>query len=118
LLVGAYHLTQVFWVKLAGEYGRVHQVTKQHGELAAFGVCGMWRNGCRGDGHHVALRALSWPEWRRREGKGWWQDGVTSPDSATPCVVDHLRLRVQELVLQGGQLLVIQLEVQLEGPIG
>ena len=30
----------VFWVELAGERSRVHQVTKQHGELAAFGFRG------------------------------------------------------------------------------
>ena len=38
VLIGPHHLAQVFGVELAGEDGRVHQVTKQHGELAAFGL--------------------------------------------------------------------------------
>src|SRR3989442_15039537 len=38
LLIGAHHLAQVFGIELAGEYGRVYQVTKQYSELAAFGV--------------------------------------------------------------------------------
>ena len=38
VLIGPHHLAQVFRVELAGERGRVHQVTEQHGELAAFGV--------------------------------------------------------------------------------
>ena len=45
VLIGPHHLAQVFRVELAGERGRVDQVTKQHGELAPFGVrwwCGGW----------------------------------------------------------------------------
>jgi hypothetical protein len=38
LLIGPHYLAQVFWVELAGQRRRVHQVTKQHGELAAFSV--------------------------------------------------------------------------------
>jgi len=38
LLIGAHHLAQVFGVKLAGEYGRVHQVTEQHSKLTTFCV--------------------------------------------------------------------------------
>jgi hypothetical protein len=41
VLIGQDHLTPVFRVELAGEHGRVHQVTEQDGELAAFGVGGM-----------------------------------------------------------------------------
>ena len=43
VLIGPHHLAEVFRVKLAGEDGGVHQVTEQHGELAAFGL---WRRGC------------------------------------------------------------------------
>src|SRR5262245_38059396 len=32
------HLPQVFWIQLPREYGRVRQVTEQHGELAALSV--------------------------------------------------------------------------------
>jgi hypothetical protein len=45
-LVGTDHLMIVFGIELAGEASRVHQVTEQHGELAAFGSngrqCGWW----------------------------------------------------------------------------
>jgi hypothetical protein len=40
LLIGPHHLAEVFWVELAGEHGRVNQVTEQDGELAPFGVWG------------------------------------------------------------------------------
>ena len=40
LLIGPHHLAEVFRVELAGERGRVHQVTEQHGELAPFRVWG------------------------------------------------------------------------------
>ena len=43
VLIGPHHLAQVFRVELAGERGRVHQVTEQHGELAAFGFWSVWR---------------------------------------------------------------------------
>jgi hypothetical protein len=36
-LVGQYHFAEVFRVKLAGEYRRVHQITEPHRELPAFG---------------------------------------------------------------------------------
>ena len=38
LLIGPHHLTQLFWVEPAGKHRRIHQVTKEHGELATFGV--------------------------------------------------------------------------------
>jgi hypothetical protein len=40
VLIGPHHLAPVFGVELTGEHGRVHQVTEQHGELAALGVWG------------------------------------------------------------------------------
>jgi hypothetical protein len=40
LLIGPHHLAQLFRVELAGKRGRVYQITKQHGELATFGVRG------------------------------------------------------------------------------
>jgi hypothetical protein len=49
VLIGPHHLAPVLRVELAGEHRRVHQVTKQHGELAAFSV-GWTRFGCWG-GH-------------------------------------------------------------------
>ena len=37
-LLGTHHLPQIFGIELAGERGRIHQVTEQHGELPAFGL--------------------------------------------------------------------------------
>ena len=48
VLIGPHHLAEVFRVELTGEGGRVHQVTEQHRELAAFGVRGSGRRWCRG----------------------------------------------------------------------
>jgi hypothetical protein len=39
-LIDAYHLTVVFWVKLASEDCRVDQVTEHNGELTAFRLRG------------------------------------------------------------------------------
>jgi len=39
-LIGPHHLAPVFRVELAGQHRRVHQVAKQHGELAAFRLGG------------------------------------------------------------------------------
>jgi hypothetical protein len=45
-LIGLHDLTEVFRVELAGKCSRVHQVTKQHGELAPFGVGGSCAGRC------------------------------------------------------------------------
>jgi hypothetical protein len=37
-LIGTDHIAPVFRIELAGESGRVHEVTEHDGELAAFGV--------------------------------------------------------------------------------
>jgi hypothetical protein len=39
-LIGPHHLAPLFGVELAGEHRRVHQITEQHRELAAFGLWG------------------------------------------------------------------------------
>jgi hypothetical protein len=36
-LVGAHHLAPLFRVKLTGEGGGIHEITEEHGELAALG---------------------------------------------------------------------------------
>ena len=53
-MIGPNDLAQLFRVELAGECGRIHQVTKQHGELAAF--C-LWGRGC-GRGYQLRQRSL------------------------------------------------------------
>ena len=47
-LIGAHDLPEVFGVELAGKSRRVHQVTEQHCELAAFRLRG--RRSCSGEG--------------------------------------------------------------------
>jgi hypothetical protein len=42
---------------------------------------------------------------------------LARPDQATSRVIGHLRLRVEQFVFQGGELLVIQGELELEGAI-
>jgi hypothetical protein len=39
-LVGLHHLSQIFWIELAGERSRIDEVTEHHRELAAFRVWG------------------------------------------------------------------------------
>ena len=117
-LVGAHHLPQIFGIELAGERGRVHQVTEQHGELAAFGL----RSGVVG-GEPCPLRCLGMRQGRRRRGRWRRREGgcrarVASPDQTAPRIIDHMGLRVEEFVLQGSELRVIQRELELEGAIG
>ena len=40
-LIGAYHVAQIFRVKLSRERGRIGQVAEHDGELAAFGLRGV-----------------------------------------------------------------------------
>ena len=118
-LIGQHNLTQVFRVELTGEAGGVGQVTEQHRELAALGLRrargGAWggilgRMVCLGD----RLRCVWWC-WRR------WRLGrcrVARPAQATPRVIDHLRVRVEEFILQDCKLVVIQGELELQRVIG
>jgi hypothetical protein len=71
VLIGPYHLAPLFGVELAGERGRVHQVTKQHRELAAFGLKGRrsrcWCGRLRRAGRLGSKRE----SWRCRLGSAW-----------------------------------------------
>jgi len=101
VLIGPHHLPEVFRVKLTGEGSRIHQVTKQHGELPAFGFrCGQASRGPYGLRRLGGLRVRQRSGRRRGEADG--RDArVFRPDQATPRVVGHLRLRVEQFVLQG-----------------
>jgi hypothetical protein len=39
-LISAHHVPPIFGIKLAGERGRIHQVTEQYSKLPAFGLGG------------------------------------------------------------------------------
>jgi hypothetical protein len=54
-LVCTDHVTPVFRVELAGEFGRIDQVAEHHGELTAFRVGGM-----RGSWWRFGLGRLLW----------------------------------------------------------
>src|SRR6516165_1326061 len=43
---------------------------------------------------------------------------VTRPDKATPRVIDHLGMRIEELLLEVVQRRVIELELPLQGAVG
>ena len=78
LLVSAHHRAQVFRVELTRELCGAHQVTEQHGQLAAFGVGGVvdrcgW-GGCpvvQGLGLRDGERALGGRRGRDRD--GFWR---------------------------------------------
>src|SRR5207237_6240214 len=51
-LIGPDQGAEVFRVELTRQHSRVHQITEQHGELAAFGVRGRRRSQC-GEGRRA-----------------------------------------------------------------
>jgi hypothetical protein len=65
-LIGPYHLAQLFRVELADEHGRVHEITKQHGELAPFRLWKV-RSSC-GD---ITVEEVSFLECRRCRWEAW-----------------------------------------------
>jgi hypothetical protein len=81
-LVSPHRLAQIFRVQLCGEGGRIDEVTKQHRELAAFGLgpraFGCWRRHPRG----LSFRRMSL--WIPRSGLGSpWLPAQRSATGAT-----------------------------------
>ena len=107
LLIGPHHLTQLFRVELAGEHGRVHQVTEQHGELAAFRLRGTMfgRGGLSGQGGDVLL-------------EGWWGSCLPHPDEHGALLVNGETLGGDELGFQVRKHLIVQIELAFERTIG
>src|SRR5262245_57815338 len=67
------------------------------------------------------LRITGIGEWLLGTGlhrSGGGDASVARPDQATSRVVEHLGLRVEQFVFEGGELLVSQGELELEGAIG
>ena len=69
----------------------------------AAGAATAWGRGCAGQAPGSGVR---------------WQVRTTRPDQDTAVLIHRQALAVDELVLEGLEVLVIELEVQLEGPIG
>src|ERR1051326_6590437 len=91
-LIGQHDLTEVFRVELTGEAGGVGQIAEQHRELTALGL-------------------------RRPRGSAWGGilgRRVCLPAQATPRVIEYLRMRVEEFVLQDRELRVIEVELELQ----
>jgi hypothetical protein len=104
VLISADHLAQLFRIKPAGERGRVHQVTKQDGELAAFRLgrrSGWWRGrhggGCGGGG-------------RRRR--------LPRPDQHLALLVSGELVHLHDFIPEEGQQVVVELKLDLERAIG
>ena len=108
LLIGPHHLAQVFRVELAGQRCRVHQITEEHGELTAFGV---GRAGGRG----------AWGAGLLRLGVAGGDSGGRSPPVQTrtrPSSSTRELLRIDQIILEVVERLVIELELPLQHPIG
>jgi hypothetical protein len=95
------------------------EVGKQHGDLLALAFQGTF-----GGEDLLGEIGRGVGEWRLgREHRGSCgtcgsRVKVAGPDQAPTRVVGHLRLRVEEFVFQGGELLVIQGELDLQRAIG
>src|SRR5262245_55650637 len=118
LLIGPYDLAEIFRIKLSGEWGRVHQVTKQHGELPPFGFRLLRFEGRNG--------SLASTESRRdglchglRGGRSWWLYGasITDPDQASAFFINYLRVPKEDGFLEVFQIGLIQGELPHHGPI-
>jgi hypothetical protein len=101
VLIGPHHLAQIFWIELAGESGRVDQVTEQHRELAAFGV---WKRSSRGDSGSGARRGMC------RSSAG--------PDQDSAILIYGQLFGVNEIFLEVLQQVVIELEAAFEDAVG
>jgi hypothetical protein len=117
ILIGPHHLVQLFRVKLASESGRVHQVTKQHRQLAAFSLglvrFGQWRSSLREETYRGFLPVRRCGGHRRR---GWAR--ASGPDQHATVFIHGQALTVNEFLLQVCQEVIIQMELPFEGAIG
>ena len=117
VLIGPHHLAQLFRVELAGEHGRVDQVTEQHSELAPFRVRGRRDRGRGCDRRWLLVRYTGRLD-RLGRLRRWCAgpcDG-TRPDQAFALVIED-RIYVEQLFPENIQVLVIQVEPYLQGAI-
>jgi hypothetical protein len=103
-LIGTHDISVLFGIELGRECGGVHEVTKHHGQLAAFRLWrrgGSWRRGRHGCGGGSRDRRCR----------------VTHPDEDAPSLIHRQALALDELIFECFQVRVIELKLQLEGPI-
>jgi hypothetical protein len=93
-------VVEVFGVEPPGEGGRVHHVTKQHGELPTFGP-----RGGGADRGHWERRAVEWDKGSRgvrryqghgkRHGLAWWPRGLAAPGPPWRALYAHKGMRIR-----------------------
>ena len=105
VLIGTHHLAQVFRVELAGEHGRIHQVTEQHGELQTFRI-----RRRRGDWGGLTLHRRDGRRGRQRHWRGGQRcyGRLTCPNEDAPVFVHGQTFGVEEFIIEGLQVFVIQ----------
>jgi hypothetical protein len=106
-LIGTHHFAQLLRVELAGEGGRVHQVTEQHGELAAFRLRGAGVSGRRFSRGGMGVLRDGLPD-------RWW---IAMPSQALAGIIDHLRVLIEEGFLEILERRVIEVELPFERAI-
>src|SRR5262249_34191449 len=110
---------QLLWVEPCGQGGGLHQITKQHSKLAAFGLRGTGlghRDAALGHGLCLADGQLG----KLEDGKCWRRGRcrVACPAQAATGVLDDLRMGVEEFVREDRHLVVVQRELELQRVIG
>ena len=103
-------------IALSQEFHGAFEVGKQHGDVLAFtfqSATGR-ENLLRKIGWHIGERGLRRCHGWRGCGSG---AGGTRPDEAALRLVVHLWMGKEEFVLQGGEVVLIELELELKGPI-
>jgi hypothetical protein len=84
---------------LLSEARRIDQIAEQHRQLAAFGVRG-------GEGRGDILGRVLWPGLC-----------ITNPYQHSTALINGQPLRLDEFVLEGLKLLIVQAELHFEGAI-
>src|SRR5262249_4567250 len=116
-LIGTDDLPILFGVELGGELRGVHEVTKHHGQLAAFGFWGArywWR----------CVRKLRCLDGKLLWGLGRWRGdcvcafSITEPDQDALILLHCQFLRVDQLVLQVCQCLVVESDLPFQKAVG
>src|SRR5262249_5887167 len=100
-LIGPHDLAQVFRIELTRQARRVHQVTKQHRELAAFSLRGRWWGWGGFSLERVDIVRGKWLYRLGRWGAGHrWHVSTTRPDQDAPLLITGHLLCVEEFVLE------------------
>jgi hypothetical protein len=106
VLIGSYHLPQVFGVQLTGQAGGVHEIAEQDRELAAFGLRRGWSRWSGGLGRRLRRGLERW-RWR----------SVPRPHQTTT-IVDHLGISVEQRVFEILEVVLVEGKLALQGAIG